>query len=40
MNNKHVQAALMIVAVVAGIAAFQKHVMAIPVIGGYLPTAA
>lgn len=37
MDKKHLYSALTIVAVIAAVAAFQKHVTAIPVIGAYLP---
>ena len=39
MAKKHMYSALMIVGVVAAVAAFQKHVMQIPVLGAYLPGA-
>lgn len=37
MDKKHLYSALMIVGVVAAVAAFQKHVYQIPVLGAYLP---
>jgi hypothetical protein len=39
MDKKHMYSALMIIGVVAAVAAFQKHVMAVPVLGAYLPGA-
>lgn len=36
MNSK-IKGALTVLAVIAATAAFQRHVMAVPVIGSYLP---
>ena len=37
MDKKHLYSALLIVGVVAAVAAFQKHVYKIPMVGVYLP---
>lgn len=37
MDKKHLYSVLMIVGTVAAVAALQKHVFQIPVIGEYLP---
>lgn len=39
MDKKHMYSVLMIVGTVAAVAALQKHVFQIPVIGQYLPGA-
>ena len=40
MSKAHLNTAMVALAAYVVVAAFQKHVMRVPVIGGYLPQAA
>jgi hypothetical protein len=37
MTKAHIESALMVLGVIMAVAAFQRHVVVIPVIGEYLP---